>query len=262
MERGYLILIGGAENSDGESAILKHMIDVTRAASVAIIPTASAYPLEMQRNYGDAFKRLGITHTVCLDIRKSRDADRQEYIAAVENADLIYFSGGDQVRLVSRLVHTALFDRIRTRFEDGLLHIGGTSAGAAAAGNPMIYDGDYKGIYKGSIGYMEGFGLIDRVTVDTHFSARSRLTRLTQFLISGRCDKGIGLDENTGIIVNPNDEFEVIGAAMVTVLNSTDMTGSNYHTAGQGRQLRFNDMRIGILSPGTRFSIPQWAILS
>jgi len=262
MQRGYLFLIGGAESSNGDYTILKHIIDVTQAANIVIIPTASCYPRDVHRNYDNVFNKLGVSETICLDIRHAHEADRERHLSAVENADLIYLSGGDQVRLVSRLGQTKLFDRIRTRFASGSLHIAGTSAGAAAAGNPMIYDGDYKGIFKGSIGFMEGFGLIDGVTIDTHFSARSRLSRLSQFLISGRCEKGIGLDENTGILLYPDDEFEVIGAELVTVLDSTGITGSNYHAADEGKQLRFNNMSIGFLSAGTRFSIRKWAILN
>ncbi len=109
---------------------------------------------------------------------------------------------------------------------------------------------------------MAGFGLIDGVTIDTHFSARKRLARLSQFLISGGCAKGIGLDEDTGIVVSPENEFTVIGTGMVTVLDSAGVTGSNYDAVGQGERLRFNDMRIGFLPAGSRFSIGRWEILN
>jgi cyanophycinase len=108
---------------------------------------------------------------------------------------------------------------------------------------------------------MEGFGLLDGVTVDTHFSARQRLPRLAQFLISGRCQKGIGLDENTGLTVYADGTCEVIGAGMVAILDSAGVTGSNYHTVAATTHLRFNDMRIGFLAPATRFSLHRWTIL-
>jgi len=262
MHRGLLFLIGGAENNTGDRGSLKHILDTTRATRIVLIPTASCYPRDVHRDYGDTFSVLNIPETICLDIRDAQEADEKQFLSAVEEADLVYFSGGDQVRLVSKLVHTRLLKRIRSRFQTGDLHIAGTSAGAAAAGNPMIYDGDYKGSLKGSIGSMEGFGLIDGITIDTHFSARQRLFRLSQFLISGTCEKGIGLDENTGIVVYPNDEFEVIGAEMVTVLNSADVTGSNYHDVGKDTPLCFNNMRVGFLSPGTRFCLTKWDVLT
>lgn len=261
MKRGYLTLIGGAENKDGDRSILAHILETTRAENIVIIPTASAYPVEIERNYCGAFNGFGVPETRCLHIRNARDADVEANLSAVEDADLVYFSGGDQVRLVSRLMHTRLFDRIRARFEAGSLHIGGTSAGASAAGNPLIYDGDRKGFLKGSIRSMAGFGLLDGVTIDTHFSARKRLARLSQFLVGGGCKKGIGLDENTGIVVYPDHTFTVIGSGMVTVLDGAGITGSNYDSVGTGERLRFNGMRIGFLPAGTRFGIERWEIL-
>ena len=148
MQRGYLILIGGAENNSNDSGILKHILDVTRAVKIVLIPTASCYPRDVHRDYGDTFNVLNIPETTCLDIRDAREADEAHCLAALEEADLVYFSGGDQVRLVSKLVHTELLDRIRARFASGSLHIAGTSAGAAAAGNPMIYDGITRGLSK------------------------------------------------------------------------------------------------------------------
>jgi cyanophycinase len=261
MKRGYLILIGGAEDKDGDRSVLAHILEITRAEKIVIIPTASAYPGDIERNYCGAFNGFGIPEAHCLNIRKASDADTDEHLEAVENADLVYFSGGDQVRLVSRLMPTKLFGRIRALFTAGTLHIAGTSAGAAAAGNPLIYDGDRKGFLKGSIRSMAGFGLLDGVTIDTHFSTRKRLARLSQFLISGGCEKGIGLDENTGIVVSADDTFTVIGTGMVTVLDSGEVVGANYDTVGQGERLRFNGMRIGVLPAGSRFSIREWKIL-
>lgn len=254
-------MIGGAENKKDERSVLKQILDESRAKDVTIIPTASAYPRDVHRCYDDALKALGFAAINCLDIRKNDEADTSENVKAVEKTDLIYFSGGDQVRLVSNLIHTKLFKKIRQRFEAGELHIAGTSAGAAAAGNPMIYSGDYKGFRKGSIRFSQGFGFIDRVIIDTHFNKRRRLPRLSQFLLSGRCEKGIGLDENTGIMLYPNHQFLVMGSGMVTVMNSARITGSNYKRIGNGETLSFNNMSIGFLPAGTRFSIKKWSIL-
>ncbi len=261
MKRGLLVLIGGAEDRKGSKFVLKDLLDHTKASSVVIIPTASAYPKDIHRDYENAFRDLGLRSIDCLDIRYKDEADRAENLRAVEEADLIFFGGGDQVKLVDTLRRTEFFKRISDRFERGALHIAGTSAGAAAAGNPMIYDGNRKGFHKGSIGFKDGFGFVSGVAIDTHFSARRRLARLSQFLISGNCQKGIGLDENTGIIVYPNYHFKVIGSGMVTVLNSVNVSGSNYNAVPKGERLRFNNMRIGFLPAGTMFSIKKWSII-
>ena len=260
-QRGYLFLIGGAEDRKKDKLVLKYLVDQTNPTYIIIIPTASAYPIDIHRNYSDAFRDLGIEEIHCLDIRYRDEADMMENLEAVEKADLIYFGGGNQAKLVDTLNRTKFLNRISARFEAGDLHIAGTSAGAAAAGNPILYNGDRKGFQKGSIKFSEGFGFIDGVAIDTHFSTRKRLSRLCQFLISGQCEKGIGLDEDTGIIVYPNLHFKVIGSGMVTVVNSVNVTGSNYMAIANGENLRFNNMRLGFLPAGTTFSIRKWSIL-
>ena len=260
-QSSHLFLIGGAEDRKGDKRVLKHLVNQTHPTHIIIIPTASAYPQDIYRNYADAFGDLGIKEIQCLDIRYRDEADSEQNLAAIEKADLIYFGGGDQVKLVDTLKRTVFFDRMRARFEAGDLHIAGTSAGAAAAGNPILYNGDRKGFQKGSIKSSEGFGFIDGVAIDTHFSTRRRLSRLCQFLISGQCLKGIGLDEDTGIIVYPNLHFKVFGSGMVTVVNSANVTGSNYMAIDNGEKLRFNNMRVGFLPAGTMFSIRKWSIL-
>jgi cyanophycinase len=260
--KGCLFLIGGAEDRTGEKRVLKRITDHVRPKKIIIIPTASGYPWDIDRCYTATFGDLGVKDTECLDIRYRDEADREEHLAAIDTADLIYFSGGDQVRLVETLNHTRFFDRIKARFEAGALHIAGTSAGAAAAGNPVFYDGDRRGTEKGTINFSDGFGLIDGVAIDTHFTARNRLARLCQCLISGRCTNGIGIDEDTGIMVQPNMQLKVFGSGMVTVANSAHVTGSNYRTIDTGGHLRFNNMRIGFLPAGSTFSIRKWSIIN
>jgi len=262
MKRAYLFLIGGAEDRKGAKRVLKHLMDQAQPTNIIIIPTASAYPQDVYRSYADAFRDLGVIEIECLDIRYRDEVDRIKNLDAIERADLVYLGGGDQVKLVATMNRTKLFDRIRARFESGDLHIAGTSAGAAAAGNPILYNGDRRGLKKGSIKFSEGFGFIDGVAIDTHFSARKRLSRLCQLLVSGHCRKGIGLDENTGIMIDSNLHFTVIGSGMVTIVNSTHVSGSNYRAISNGENLRFNNMHIGLLPAGTRFSIRKWSILS
>lgn len=261
MRSGYIYLIGGAEDREGDRLVLKQLVAELHPEKLVLIPTASAYPQEIDRCYTGTFLELGIAEVRCLDIRQRMDADREEHLAAVRQADLVYFGGGDQAKLVNTLKQTRLFERIRARFEAGLMNIAGTSAGASAIGDPIFYDGTRKGFQKGSIKISEGFGFLEDVAVDTHFSARKRLARLCQFLLSGRCTKGIGLDEDTAILVHPNRQFRVFGSGMVAVVDSSGVSGSNYGTIDKGEKIRFNDMRVGYLPPGSRFSIKQWAIL-
>lgn len=262
MQSGLLFLIGGAEDRQGDRMVLNHLVEQTQARHVAIVPTASNYPHDINCEYSDVFRSLGVAGITCLDIRHRDDADRDDRLNALRKADLIFFGGGDQVKLVNTLNHTQFIHLVKRRFEAGDLHIAGTSAGASAAGNPMIYYGNHHGLKKGSVKHADGFGFIDGVAIDTHFSARRRLSRLSQFLISGHCQKGIGLDEDTGIMICPDLQFKVIGSGMVTVLNSSKISGSNFHSVEKGAKLRFNNMRYGVLPAESMFNIRKWTVIS
>ncbi len=262
-KQGYLILIGGAEDKKGDKILLKRLLEVTQAKHIIIIPTASSYPHEVGRNYQEAFARLNITDVEVFDIRYPEEADREEHFAKLAKADLIFFGGGDQVKLVETFQNSKLFQTIKERFFAGTLSVAGTSAGAAAASNPMTFDGDYEeGFRKGRVCCMQGFGFVDNITIDTHFVPRGRISRLSQFLLTGKSTRGIGLDEDTGIIIYPDEKFEVIGTGIVTIINSDKITCSDYEHIEEGDLFCVNNLRIGFLAPGATFSIKKWSILN
>ena len=262
MNKGLLFLIGGAEDRQGDKQVLRQLVERTQASRIVIVPTASAYPKDASCAFTDAFTDLDVADVACLDIRHRDEADRDDHLQILETTDVVFFSGGDQVKLVNTLKHTRFLDLIRTRFDAGELHVAGTSAGATAAGTPMIYYGNRNGLKKGTVKHADGFGFIDGVAIDTHFSARKRLSRLSQFLISGHCQKGIGLDEDTGIVIDADLRFEVTGSGMVTILDSAAVNDSNFHSVQNGEPLRFTNMRLGVLPAGSRFSIREWAVIN
>lgn len=260
-KRAILALIGGAEDKRDDMLVLKKVLEKTRPNNIVIIPTASYYTREVGDSYCDAFKKLGVSNVESFDIRYEDEADREEYHAKLDKANLIYFGGGDQTKLVNTLGNSRLITKIKDRFFQGSLHVAGTSAGAAAASDPMTYDGDYQGFNKGTVAFAKGFGFIDEVTVDTHFLARERIPRLVQFLITGNNTKGIGIDEDTGVIISPDYKMEVVGTGMVTIINTEKITGSNYQDIEEKDVYSVNNIRIGFLAPGTTFSLRRWTIL-
>jgi len=257
----YLILIGGGEDKRGEKKLLRSVLEKTKAKKILLIPSASSYPREVAENYYEAFGKLGVRDVESLDIRYADEADRTEYYEKVQQADLVYFTGGDQVRLVDILGKTRLFELIKNNYLSGKLHIAGTSAGAAAASTIMLYDGDYEGFNKGSINYSKGFDLLPDITIDTHFITRNRISRLSQFLMTGQTKRGIGLAEDTGIAIARNLQFQVIGTGMVTLLNSKYLSYSNYDKIRAEEYFSANNLRLGFLAPQTNFSIKRWVVL-
>ncbi|MBN2681627.1 MAG: cyanophycinase [Bacteroidales bacterium] len=263
MQRSYLILIGGAEDKTGNREILKQTVKISGAKSIVVIPTASAYPRDVFTDYYYAFKELGVEQIECFDIRKPEEADTERNLELIRTTDLVFFSGGDQVKLVETLKDSQLLKIIKERFYSGTLPIAGTSAGAAAASDYMLYDGDYKGFMKGAVTHTRGFGFIENITVDTHFLHRERIPRLVDVLSSPEIPntKGIGLDENTAIVIGPNLRMWTIGSGMVTVINTEFVTFSDYDSIEKNSVFSINNLRIGFLAPGTMFSTKRWSVL-
>ncbi len=259
-KKGYLVLIGGAEDKKDNKVILRKVISLNNAKNAVIIPTASSYPNGLAEDYKYAFRDLNVENISILDIRNEKDTERPDFIEKIDNADLIFFTGGDQYKLVSVFNDTPMLQQIWDKYNNGTT-IAGTSAGAAAACDPIIFDGDSAGMNKGSIHYCKGFGFIRDITIDTHFVNRGRLGRLTQFLSSGKSTKGIGLGENTAIIVAPDSTFEVVGAEMVTIVNTEDVSYSNYNSINENEPIVINDIRVGFLQSGCIFDLNTWKVV-
>ncbi len=259
--QGILILIGGAEDRKDDKVVLTKILEKTNARNIVIIPTASDYAREVYENYRYAFRSLGIDQVEVFDIRYPDEVDREEYHDKLRKADLVYFSGGDQTKLIKTLQGSRLLEEIKESFFTRQLHIAGTSAGAAAAGEITIYDGDYNGFCKDAVKTMPAFGFLKSIAVDTHFLARERIPRLTHYLISGNCTKGIGIDEDTVAFIHPDYRMEVYGSGMVTVMNTDKITGSNFELIKKDEVYTVNNVRVGFLAPGTIFSLKRWMVL-
>lgn len=257
----FLILIGGAEDKESRKTVLTSVIEETKADNIVVIPTASNYPQDVYENYNRAFRNMGISNVSCLDIRYNDEADKPEFLQKVSEANLVFFSGGDQSKLVQTLGKSKLIEIVKSRFFEGNLSIAGTSAGAAAAPETMFFDGDYRGFLKGSISVEKGFGLIKDIAVDTHFLHRERIPRLLQFLAMGYCSKGIGLDEDTGIIIAPDMTARVVGAGIVTLLNTEKVTFNDIQQTENNQVYNINNVRIGFLSSGATFNLNKWSVV-
>lgn len=259
--KGLLILIGGAEDRKEDMYVLRRMVEVTKARSIAIVPSASCYPTGVSEDYYYAFRALKVENIQIFDIRDQKDAEKETYLKDIENIELVFFSGGDQVKLFHVFRDSKLLEKIRyLHFHKGL-HIAGTSAGAAIASDPMIYDGNVHGLKKGSVHMSQGFGLIKNVTIDTHFINRGRLGRLTQFLCTGITSYGIGIGENTAIVIYQDDTFEVFGTGMVTVVDTKNLKYSNYKDIREGDAIVIHGINVGFLQDGTRFDMKTWSVI-
>lgn len=260
--QGCLVLIGGAEDKIYDKVVLQSALATNNAKSIVVIPTASyRYANELGVEYTDVFRNLGASRIDVLDIRKSEEAREERHVEKVKQADLIFFTGGDQLRLSEILNHTPVLDTIRKRHLEGAT-IAGTSAGAAAASDPMIYDGDRYGFQKGTVNSSEGFGFLEGITVDTHFVKRGRIARLIQFLArKPRQQYAIGLAEDTAIIVDPKKTAEVVGSGVVMVLSGETLNYSNYHEIEDNERITVDGLRLGVLASGAKFDLNSWRLI-
>lgn len=218
-----LFAIGGSLDCQGEMQILKRLLKEARdnQSSVCIVTTATSYPDQARKLYADTFAALDVKDCTILHIDSRAEAESAEALHAVRRADIVFFTGGDQLKLAKTLSGTAFMEAVNENFRQGRI-IAGTSAGAAAMSKQMIYAVQRRenGKYKGKHVFLEnGFGLSEELILDTHFSERRRLTRLFTMVSQNPACMGLGVDENTAAILKKDGTVEIIGAGTVTIVH-------------------------------------------
>ncbi len=255
--RGQLVIIGGAEDKEGDCIILREF--VRRAggtkAQIVVMTAATSLPREVGDNYIRVFERLGAEDARVVDTESPRDAEDRSAIEAIEKATGVFFTGGDQARIISAIKNTPLDEAIHRRYQQEGLVVGGTSAGAAMMPDIMIVEGDSETNPRMEVVAMgPGMAFLPGVVVDQHFSQRGRLGRLISALAQQPAVLGFGIDENTAIIVSDN-QFEVIGEGCITVVDESSVTHSNVGEILKDEPLAVCGARLHILPHGYKFDM-------
>lgn len=271
--KGVLIAIGGKEDKgDKKSDRTRnenfiHMEILERFKTelkgnnplVAIIPTASTVPEETAEDYIKAFKKLKLTNVIVLDIRGRQDAANPEFLNSIKAANGVMFTGGDQLRLTAILGGTEFLYILKQRFIRDPIVIAGTSAGAAAMSTGMIYEGqELSGMLKGDVKATTGLEFLKNVAIDTHFIARGRMIRMAHRLATNPGCLGIGLEEDTGIVVKAGRDAEVIGSGLIVVMDARGCTQTNIHEIGNGEPVTLRNLQVDLLGKGDTFAIPDF----
>lgn len=254
--RGQLVIIGGAEEKEGECKILREF--VRRAggvkARIAVMTAATSLPREVGDNYVRVFERLGAEDVQVVNTERREDASDSRYLEIIENCTGVFFTGGDQARITDLLKDTEIDAAIHRRYAEGIV-VGGTSAGAAMMPDEMIIEGDSETNPRVDVVAMgPGMGFLPGIVVDQHFAQRGRLGRLISALAQQPAVLGLGIDENTAIIVN-GDEFEVVGEGAVTVIDETEKTHDNIDGLLKDEALAVCGAKLHILPHGYRFNL-------
>jgi len=267
--RGILIAIGGHEDkspapgTDPEAeyapdTILRRFVSELRGKkNILIVPIASEEPDAAAKDYIDVFKAQEVGRIEVFDLQSREQAQGEEALRQLEEADGFMFTGGDQLRLTALLGGTPWLRRLKERYTAEEIVIAGTSAGAAAMSTPMIYQGrDNQGMMKDEIHVTTGLQFMHDVAIDTHFVARGRIIRMAQIIATNPGCIGLGLEEDTGVVVRKGNELEVIGSGVVTIVDGHDCTDTNIHRIKPGEPITIRDLRVHILSSGECYTLP------
>jgi cyanophycinase len=251
---GPLIIIGGHEDKEGERAILKEVARRTGDGKLVIATIASHRPEGYFDSYCKAFAGLGVADMVELYIDEREDALDENLDEMLASAAGIFFTGGDQLRISSQIGDTPLDRMIRELHTRGGV-VAGTSAGASVMSETMLVRGPSAESHRiGDLHMAAGLGLIRDVIIDQHFAERGRIGRLLGAVAQNPRMLGIGIDENTAIIVE-DDRFGVIGTGAVYAVDGAGVTHSNIAEANSDRALSIHDVRLHVLSAGDRFDL-------
>lgn len=271
--KGKLIAVGGNEDKGTypnpkskkkyyldffELGILRRFIDEMPAKNpkVEVITTASMIPEEVGERYFSAFGILGTEHVNMMHIREEKDVLNPDYIERIKNADGVMFSGGNQSRLTQIFGNSEILDILKRRYLEEPLVIAGTSAGAMAQSQIMIKGGSAtESLVRGSVKLSEGLGFIDGSVIDSHFVIRGRFGRLIEAVATHPGTIGIGLGEDTGVLITEGRLIETIGSNLVVIIDGHVIGYTNIDFVEKGRPVSIENIIMHVLAKGNIYDM-------
>jgi cyanophycinase len=272
--KGKLVIIGGSvdrgsfsENPDDlkrnlkffEKGILKRITTESVKNNLSrfeIITTASSIPEEVGDEYVKAFAQLDVLSVGVLNIKTRDEANSPENLERLKNADVVMFTGGDQLRLTSIFGGTAFHHLLLDKYQNEAFIISGTSAGAAASSNNMIYQGSsQEALLKGEVKITGGLGFINNVIIDTHFVQRGRIGRLLYACASNPINLGIGLGEDTGLLILDGNSMEAIGSGLVMLVDGTQMRDTSITDVEMGAPVSIENLIVHVMAFGDHYDL-------
>lgn len=273
--KGKLITIGGAEDKGTnletgeiyrnnlnffELGILRRFVQESGGPSsrIEIITTASVIPNEVGENYLNAYGKIGCTNVGIMHIRRREEALNDELLERIRHCDAVMFSGGNQLRLSATYGGTEFLKIIQQRYKKENFVIAGTSAGAMAMSSIMIYEGNATRAHlKGEVKLTAGLGFIDSVIIDSHFEKRGRFGRLSQAIASNPSCIGVGLGEDTGMLITEGNKMEAIGSGLVIIIDGHDILHSNIADIPYGNPISIENLKVHFCEKGNGYMIKE-----
>lgn len=259
---GPLVAIGGAEDKSARAEILRRVVSMAMAEApvVGVVTTASSIPDEVFDGYRDVFYKLGASEVLDLRVREREDAETRGVLDMIRRSDVIFLSGGDQMRLTNILGASSALNAIRERRKEGAV-IAGTSAGAACQASTMIYGGPANdSLRKGAVKMSAGFGFVEGVIIDTHFLQRGRFSRLMEAGATNPEYLGVGIGEDAAVLF-AGQVIYAFGPGHVVIVDSSEITGSNVFDLEDGEAVTVHNVKMHALVDGYGYSLKDRRVL-
>ncbi len=255
--KGTLVAVGGNEDKTTELEVLRTICGLPEGGAdvIEVVPTASRIPDETGGQYIEPFRKLGCTTVNVMDLRTREDANDAELVQRIIEADVVFFTGGDQLRITSVLGGSRVLQTLKGHYQRGGV-IAGTSAGATAMSQAMIYQGKAgAAMRKGTVQMTPGLGLIRNVVVDSHFTQRGRFGRLLEVVTGNPGVIGLGLDEDSAVIVRDGRRLEAIGSGAVVVIDGREMRYTNITRVRMGTAIAAEGILVHTLTRGHGYDL-------
>lgn len=257
MEKGYLVIIGGAEDKEKDCEILKEVVKIykEKKGPLVILTVATDYPREVGEDYVKVFNSLGVDNIKVVDIRERSAYKERGNIDIINEAGCIFFTGGDQIKITSLIGGTRFYTALKNAYLKGTLIVG-TSAGASCLSSTMIVAGeDDSSPRKCTINMAPGLDIVRGVIIDQHFAQRGRIGRLLSASSQNPGILGIGIDENTALVIEGKDEFRVIGEGAVTIVDGSLISHTNVSELAKDEILAITNVEMHILPRGYKYNL-------
>lgn len=254
--RGYLVIIGGAEDKEGRREILKEFLRLCgERPTIGVVTSATKEPEASGKSYENIFEALGADRVYKLPAQDRADANAPSILDDLSRCDGVFFTGGDQLRITTMIGGTEFAAGLKDLYQRGAV-IAGTSAGASVMSETMITSGhNDDAAKKCTLKMAPGLALIDKVVIDQHFAQRGRIGRLISAVAQNPEVLGIGIDEDTAIVVTPEQRFEVIGSQSVTVVDGREITQTNISDLAPDEVLSVFNLIMHVLPRGYGYDL-------
>jgi cyanophycinase len=223
---------------------------------VEVVTSASEIPEEVGENYVQAFAKLGCKNIGLMHIKSRKDTADRNLLDRIRQADGVLFTGGDQMRLSRFFRGTEFLAILEEKYYNEDFVIAGTSAGAMAMSRTMISGGSSaNSLLKGAVKITDGLAFMNNVIIDTHFIARGRFGRLAEAIAEHPTCIGVGLGEDTGVLITEGDKMETIGSGLVLIFDGHHIKHSTITSIEDGEPLSIENLVIHVLAKGNCYHL-------